>query len=52
MLLLLHGCTQTPAEFADATRFTTVADRHGIILVLPRQERRHHNRRCWRWYDR
>jgi poly(hydroxyalkanoate) depolymerase family esterase len=51
MLLLLHGCTQTPAEFADATRFTTVADRHGIILVLPRQERRHHNRRCWRWYE-
>jgi poly(hydroxyalkanoate) depolymerase family esterase len=51
MLLLLHGCTQTPAEFADATRFTTVADRHGVILVLPRQESRHHTRRCWRWYE-
>ncbi len=51
MVLLLHGCTQTPAEFADATRFTTVADRHGVILVLPRQERRHHSNRCWRWYE-
>ena len=42
MVLLLHGCHADPAEFADATRFTTVADRHGFILVLPRQERQHH----------
>ncbi len=51
MVLLLHGCTQTPTEFADATRFTTVADRNGFILVLPKQERRHHTQRCWRWYE-
>ena len=51
MVLLLHGCLQTPEEFAEATRFTTVADRNGVILVLPRQEQRHHSRRCWRWYE-
>jgi poly(hydroxyalkanoate) depolymerase family esterase len=51
MVLLLHGCTQTPAEFADATRFSTVADRNGFILVLPQQEQRHHLKRCWRWYE-
>ncbi len=51
LLVLLHGCTQTPAEFAEATRFTTVADRNGFILVLPQQERRHHSQRCWRWYE-
>jgi poly(hydroxyalkanoate) depolymerase family esterase len=51
VVLLLHGCTQTPAEFADATRFTTVADRNGFLLVLPHQEGRHHPQRCWRWYE-
>lgn len=51
LLLLLHGCRQTTAEFADATRFTTVADRNGFVLVLPQQEDRHHPMRCWRWYE-
>jgi poly(hydroxyalkanoate) depolymerase family esterase len=51
LVLLLHGCTQTPAEFADATRFTTVADRNGFLLVLPHQESRHHPQGCWRWYE-
>jgi poly(hydroxyalkanoate) depolymerase family esterase len=51
LVLLLHGCLQTPAEFAAATRFTTVADRNGLLLVLPHQEGRHHPQRCWRWYE-
>src|SRR5689334_2667676 len=33
LVLLLHGCGQTPAEFADATRFADTADRNGFLLV-------------------
>jgi poly(hydroxyalkanoate) depolymerase family esterase len=51
LVMLLHGCLQTPAEFADATRFTAVADRNGFLLVVPHQEGRHHPQRCWRWYE-
>jgi poly(hydroxyalkanoate) depolymerase family esterase len=51
MVLLLHGCHQTAADFAEATRFSTVADRDGIILVLPHQESRHHSQGCWHWYE-
>jgi poly(hydroxyalkanoate) depolymerase family esterase len=51
LLLLLHGCDQDAEAFVDATRFTTVADRHGIVLVAPEQLRRHHPSRCWRWYQ-
>jgi poly(hydroxyalkanoate) depolymerase family esterase len=51
LVLLLHGCGQTPAEFADATRFPTAADRNGFLLVLPHQQSRHHPQRCWRWYE-
>jgi poly(hydroxyalkanoate) depolymerase family esterase len=50
-VVLLHGCGQTPAEFADATRFVDAADRSGFVLVLPHQEGRHHPQRCWRWYE-
>jgi poly(hydroxyalkanoate) depolymerase family esterase len=51
LVVLLHGCMQTPAEFAEATRFTSVADRNGLLLVLPHQDSRHHPQRCWRWYE-
>ena len=51
LVLLLHGCGQTPAEFADATRFPAAADRNGFLLVLPHQQSRHHPQRCWRWYE-
>ncbi len=51
LVLLLHGCGQTPAEFADATRFPAAADRNGFLLVVPHQQSRHHPQRCWRWYE-
>jgi poly(hydroxyalkanoate) depolymerase family esterase len=51
LLMLLHGCDQHAEEFVDATRFTSVADRHGIVLVAPEQAFRHHPSRCWRWYE-
>ena len=51
LVVLLHGCGQTPAEFADATRFTAAADRNGFLLALPHQQTRHHPQRCWRWYE-
>lgn len=51
VVVLLHGCLQTAQEFAHASRFPEVADRNGVLLVVPHQERRHNPRRCWRWYE-
>jgi poly(hydroxyalkanoate) depolymerase family esterase len=51
LVVLLHGCDQTAAQFADATRFTDAADRNGFIIVLPHQENLNHPNRCWRWYE-
>jgi poly(hydroxyalkanoate) depolymerase family esterase len=51
LLMLLHGCDQDAEGFADATRFTAVADRHGIVVIAPEQTRRDHPNRCWRWYE-
>ena len=49
--MLLHGCDQQAEQFVESTRFTAVADRHGIVLVAPEQVFQHHPNRCWRWYD-
>jgi poly(hydroxyalkanoate) depolymerase family esterase len=51
LVVLLHGCGQTSAEFADATRFVAAADRNGFVVVAPHQEGRHHPHGCWRWYE-
>jgi poly(hydroxyalkanoate) depolymerase family esterase len=51
VVVLLHGCGQTPAEFVEATRFPAAADRNGFLLVVPHQQARHHPQRCWRWYE-
>jgi poly(hydroxyalkanoate) depolymerase family esterase len=49
-VVLLHGCDQTAEDFVKATRFTTLADRHGFVLVAPKQSRTYHPGGCWRWY--
>lgn len=51
LLMLLHGCTQTPAEFAAATRFNALADRQGVVLVYPQQTAVHNLNRCWNWFE-
>jgi poly(hydroxyalkanoate) depolymerase family esterase len=49
--MLLHGCNQTAEDFAAATRFTAIADRHGFVVVAPSQSRTHQPGGCWRWYE-
>jgi poly(hydroxyalkanoate) depolymerase family esterase len=51
LLLLLHGCDQGARQFVAATRFTTLADRHGFVLVAPSQSRVAQPGGCWRWYE-
>lgn len=50
LVLLLHGCTQTPLEFAESTRFNQLANRHGFVVIYPQQTIVHNGQRCWQWY--
>jgi poly(hydroxyalkanoate) depolymerase family esterase len=52
LVVLLHGCGQTPAELVESSRFAAAADRNGFLLLLPHQQTRHHPQRCWHWYER
>lgn len=50
LVIALHGCWQTPDDFARGTRLNEAADRRGLVIVYPAQERRANPYRCWNWY--
>jgi len=51
LLVLIHGCRQTPEEIAAATRITTLADALGCFVLLPRQNTRANAWGCWNLFD-
>lgn len=52
LLVALHGCLQTPADFAAGTRFDEVGAHYGAIVVYPEQSQRANGSRCWNWFRR
>jgi len=50
LVVMLHGCKQTPDDFAAGTRMNGYADRHGVVVVYPAQAWRANVERCWNWF--
>ncbi len=50
LVVALHGCWQTPEDFALGTRLNDVAERRGLVVVYPAQSRRDNAYRCWNWF--
>jgi poly(hydroxyalkanoate) depolymerase family esterase len=51
LIVLCHGCKQTPEEFAQGTRIAAHADREGWLVLMPRQKDSANAWRCWNWFD-
>lgn len=51
LLVWIHGCRQTPEQFAAGTRIARLADEHGALVLLPRQSPIANFERCWNWFD-
>lgn len=51
LVVVLHGCTQTAAGLAAATRLNELADRFGFATAYPEQPARRNARRCWNWFE-
>lgn len=50
LIVALHGCWQTPEDFALGTRLNDAAERRGLVVVYPAQSRRDNAYRCWNWF--
>ncbi|MGI8569497.1 MAG: extracellular catalytic domain type 1 short-chain-length polyhydroxyalkanoate depolymerase [Methylocella sp.] len=52
MLIMLHGCTQDPDDFALGTGMNLLAEEHGFLVVYPKQPATANHSACWNWFDR
>lgn len=50
LILMLHGCTQNPDDFASGTSMNALAEKHGLIIAYPSQTRAHNAQSCWNWF--
>ncbi|CUH11650.1 esterase, PHB depolymerase family [Jannaschia seosinensis] len=52
LVVMLHGCTQTPEDFAIGTGMNALAETHRFIVVYPHQARGDNAQSCWNWFSR
>ncbi|MBO0782184.1 MAG: hypothetical protein J2P37_25480, partial [Ktedonobacteraceae bacterium] len=50
LVIMLHGCTQTAADFATGTSMNLLAEQHGFVLLYPQQTSSSNYKRCWNWF--
>ncbi len=50
LLVMLHGCTQDPDDFASGTQMNALAEESGAIVVYPAQSQQANPSRCWNWF--
>ena len=51
LVVMLHGCRQTPEDFAAGTQMNVLADQHQVIVVYPKQPNVSNRQRCWNWFQ-
>jgi poly(hydroxyalkanoate) depolymerase family esterase len=51
LVVALHGCWQTPEDFARGTRLNEAAERRGLLVLYPAQTRQRNPSRCWNWFE-
>jgi poly(hydroxyalkanoate) depolymerase family esterase len=50
LVVMLHGCTQNPDDFAAGTQMNEASREQGCFVLYPAQSQQANPQRCWNWF--
>src|SRR5260221_9463034 len=50
LVVMLHGCPQSPDDFAAGTRMNFIAEEQTCFVVYPAQRSEANQAKCWNWF--